>query len=816
MKKIINIVKLILILSLSNACALPVQAGIDGFCLRPIAEAHKGSSAGSGIHEVLIADYAEGRSVIALGLPLGVGQAQDISDTIEETIERVVRQVHADSTEAEITGSDWSDINYHLRRSKAPVYEGEKECRIYIVDAEKALGWGAFGFPLVRDGKRFYNMLPIISTTSKEDGVLCIYMTRRFYDDYIEQVFLSESIMTRQAKMMRLAEIIDREGFRHSEGTQALSAKERFMQAAKRAKNFIPRKDKISAYHQWIINRLAFSDEGRGHLEMLVSRVPTEEQDPYQEAVRSHIATDLQYRGAGYLIQRQAYHIFHAYRFGDQQALERICSEAGVSHLALQDHIARHVKKHLRRIVASFSPDQIIMKTSETVTELDFDLPVARKTPKSQELYDIASYVFPMVSARGVLNELVGEFDPSDPGRQLDQRKVNFVYDVMVRLRRQEYEERGVRFLTPAREPIAAPEVKQERIRQYVKALFEWEDLSLMDTSQHQILDSYEHSTQELGGLVVSYEIIDNRIYPEVITPVLTYLFDLANGAGTCAHLSDMPREERRKLGEKVLEKCKEIAIEAAKRGKIVRDIKLQNIGIREDGEVVIYDLGPATFEDEESNAGDLTSYLISRAGAGYTSLRYLGDPDMSDNELERFVTTDEESLVALRESWARKWKELVSDNPDRAGWVNLPASASRAGLGYDREASTGADGLKLVDEIAKQLEQTEDPTGHYRSICFIPTETAKAKIISAIIEELTSYSVGAAPVLSAHADGTPTRTGLPRKRRVAAPRAAPQPAVPTEGAAAVRLQPRAKPSMAAALAIAREHIRWEAIGQSA
>lgn len=258
-----------------------------------------------------------------------------------------------------------------------------------------------------------------------------------------------------------------------------------------------------------------------------------------------------------------------------------------------------------------------------------------------------------------------------------------------------------------------------------------------------KLLDSYRTAQGKLGGIIADFAIIDGVIYQEKVTPVNKYLADIADSQGAFEGLKDVTDDYRTELAKTVMRKCLECVREAARRGVIISDGKITNFGVRENGDVVLFDLGLASFLDPIKNGSLLESTIHAWAGMNNARIRNIFKFKDEDS-VDKLPVKERERVMRLGDKWARIWIELTSGvivgEKDQPEWDFF-----------------GDHGKKFVDEVKSCLPISEEMSEReWRRITFVANDMAREDILKIIMEEIeavgTKYKPEPLP------DGSPAR----------------------------------------------------------
>jgi len=776
-KKILNTIKLILILLLCSAHTLPAQKAADSFCLRPIAEARKTSSpggvadtpgtqkadAGSGpasLAEKLLGLKEKQGAVPADMLPSAFRVPAYYIDARAQEEQRLIELYGRpfekdDTTIVEISQKDWRDINYILAFRALDRSAENRRCVLHSIDTKKpaVLGEDLFAFPLLEGNNRFMDSVPILSYVSNASGepVTHVFITRRFYEDYIMMADIEDGGLQdpektapaalRDLRALRLAELIYCQELRHFSG---LAPVDRDINAAMHSRLFIPRGEQISSYDKWIIDKLVTSIEGRDCLQDYLkaasnvlaryhnySAAPSSgvsrKERLYFNAFSTHAETALARYQASPAAQRQAHHLLRAYRQGDMSAFRNICREMGIngheaSFMSLNDKIEEVERRHVRELIAHFNPDVVITKnTMEMIVRKDSSgkAGIVEKIPKKDYVAFITNEVMRDSRGSACLANLIEAEKRGDP---CDEEEADYLFSLY-----RSYRERVFN-------PLAEDYSQDYRIaimRLAVSNYMNCFDTEQLDVAQKRTLEAYQQAERRLGGLITEFVIVDNRVYPEEVTPVMQYFQELADN-------QKLDFATKRRIGEGVLEKCLECLFEATSRGVVIKDFRIPNFGIRSSGEVVLLDLGRCTFlEREDMGDRDSARLFLEKLNDISEELRNL--PLFREDETAPVpAVTIRTEADTLGRVLAGFWGELIIGKKGKALWE------------YWKEQGTGQDSEQL-NRVGDPSERTEvlmmlsallprtqtEKESRYRKITFISTPKAAEEILQAITRHL-------------------------------------------------------------------------------
>jgi len=578
-------------------------------------------------------DEAGTFSTTALKIPGPRRHVPDMEDRIGQIIDEVCRPV--EQNEAFIVPEDvmgWDAINSVMRNLGLDEYEGDARCVMHVLDIEGESGKDLFGFPVVPGREEFSELVPVISYISENDGRVHVFVTSHFFDDFLQISHMQPSVARKRLRMLRMAEVVDHELFEHSEAARDLALIDRHRVSAMRSRHFIPRMERISAYHKWVINTLALTEEGREHLVLLLDESRPFSDDAgeraYEERFIAYVRDALPRRHFPAETQREAHHLLRVYSYGDMDAFGAICDRNGLDAAALNLKIEEEERKHVMNAVDGFTPDRVITDTNETNVEIDETKRIVKKTP-----------------------------NVSGPDGQI-------------------------------------------------------------------ILDSYLLAQDRLGGLIADFSIVDGVIYQEKVVPVTEYLLHLAQGTGPFSVMADISDDRKKRMAMDVLVNSLECIREIARRGMIAGDCKLTNMGVRENGDVVLFDLGPSTF----SRVNDF-ELMAANFGTNMYRLINLGN-GVGGGEAPAMDPDKEEEVKRLRKEFARIWQGLTS--------VRTIAEGTEPDWKWWTDDEGEGDGMVFVRGTEEVLPADEGAAAReYRRITFVATDAAREGILQVIMENI-------------------------------------------------------------------------------
>jgi len=236
-----------------------------------------------------------------------------------------------------------------------------------------------------------------------------------------------------------------------------------------------------------------------------------------------------------------------------------------------------------------------------------------------------------------------------------------------------------------------------------------------------------------LGGVIANFALIDNMIYQEKVTPIPQYLIELIDEVGRFEYLRGYPpdRKEKEKaaIAEALFQKFLESLVSVEKCGVLVLDYKFLNFGIRDDGEIVLIDLGALKFLNKEDefrmeflNADTIAANLYMNL----YRITNLGIKDVDDTFSDHtFISKDEEARC--KEEWGRIWTGLVSGSNIEiidGKWIWKPE----------------VHGNKFIDVVKDAFPKTpEEVRREWRRATFIPTLFTREKVLGVIMSAVAA-----------------------------------------------------------------------------
>jgi adenylate kinase len=649
------------------------------------------------------------KSAGILRLPSPRGHVPDIQGNIERAKRNMCQPLEQDnSTIVSEKDIDWTAINAYMRQKKLKVYPKKDRPVVHVVDIQGENGKDLFGFPLVPGHEEFEGIVPVISYRSLKDDRLHVFMTAGLYDDYLEVSHMRATRSAKTLRIVRLAEILDHEIFEHSEEALAEPEEERHHLAALRAGHFIPRGQKISAFHKWVLDNMALTENGREHIMLMLDEERPEpersSQRKYERNFYNYAKSVLPREKYSGKVQRAAHHLLRVYGHGDVHAFEELCVKVGVDPKALSKAIEQEEKKHVLNAVEGFKPDIVITETSETNVEIDNTKAIVRKLLKNQ----YADFVWNalMKAKHGpecmtVLLEVLAKHGKDVFCSEKMEPVIEYAFRELKRYDKEKYER------------------VSDKAGTVLEVVSDYMD-------QLAILASYLLAQERLGGLIADFTIIDGQIYQEKVTPLTVYLQQLISGTGPFEDLKDKSYENKVRIGWDVLEKYIECIQEIAKRGAVICNVKLTNFGIRENGEVVLFDLGRSSLgwhDRGEINQEFALTLLGTKIAMDARRLENLNAEGVFEETGIRHDFGDDEQAQKLQTELARIWTELISARPIAEG---------------DEEAVKILDGREFVERVKTILPKTpEEAEPEYRRITFIPNEIAGEEILQVIMKEI-------------------------------------------------------------------------------
>ncbi|MBD3427241.1 MAG: GNAT family N-acetyltransferase, partial [Candidatus Omnitrophica bacterium] len=644
-----------------------------------------------------------------LRFPAPYGHVQGIEEKLSRLIDKFCR-AHEDDASTVIPEKEinWPAVNAYLRQRELPVCAREDRPLVHVLDVASAEGRGLFGFPLEPGCEQFAELLPVVSYIAEKDGKLHIFMTSAFYEDYLELAHVRETQSKRALRVIRLAEILDHEIYENSAEVLAYPEQKRHHLAALHARHFIPRGQKLSAYHKWALDNLALTENGREHIMLMLDE---ERPEPAQERQKQYEKDFYQYAKSVLPrekypddVQRLAHHLLRVYRHGDVDAFRQLCDNAGVDHERLNKRIEEEEKKHVMNAVEGFSADTVITETSETDVEIDRSKYIVRKLLKNKYAEFIWDVFMKTEHGPACMDLFITLYTEHGEDILYDEKltpAIEFAYRAML-----SYEGIEVDRSRPETDVVAG------MVLDYVEQL--------------GLLGSYLTAQERLGGLIADFTIIDGRIYQERVTPLTVYLQHLIGGTGEFEDLRDKSFANKVKIGWDVLEKYICCMREVAKRGAIITNVKLTNFGIRDNGEVVLFDLGRSSLEWYDRNYMGLDfarSLLNTKIAMDARRLENLNAEGVVEETGVREDFTDRTEAGEIQKELARIWAELISARPVAAD---------------DSEALKRLDGRNFTRSIMSLFPtKDEDAKREHRRITFIPNDIAAEEILQIIMKHI-------------------------------------------------------------------------------
>jgi len=681
------------------------------------------------IYRQVAQEFSDTRSFRDVGFSvLGLSQPQESAVDMFAKKSAAVREKCALAEDDESTQKynghiDWEAINY-LRDHRR--LDPHSECVLHVLDERDAEGDSLFGFAASPEETHFSSLLPVISYVSEKDQRLHIFITQGFYEDFLQVSHILPSVIRRRIQTKRLAEVIDREVFIHSEQAQRLPLAERHRQAALRARYFAPSWREVSFYHKWVINNLVIAEQDRDYLMRpleIFGPISQKREDWGYEEHFSHYAQQALARDTfPHRVHREAHHLFQAYHQGDREVFTSLCMENGIDAGSLSNEIEAIEARHVRNMATEFRTDVLVTGTYETEVAIDMERDFVRKAPKTEYTYLVEHYLLRSDQGRAYLKILE---DGIREGTILYEGAVDYVF-------RAHQEFRGL-----PENFVGYPYSYRARIvRDIITDYMNRHNTEELNERQMATLAHYEQMREKLGGLIAEFKVVDNEIYQRRVTPIPQRLLEVANGTGAFEGTSF---EERRRIGRDILRRCLDCMLEAAKRGIIIRDCKISSLGMRDDGEIVFVDLGPEAFCEMDSKEVGLVDYFLSSLGANTVALMNLGD---AGTEEAKFIphVEDEEMLERLRTEWRIAWSSLVNENEGSDSWRWRPKGSL---AGFSSEALAGdetrVDGLTFARRIRDFLPETREQAEYERKrITFVPTEIAEEEMLRLIMQRVS------------------------------------------------------------------------------
>ena len=637
--------------------AVQAQAGIDTLRPAAIQEAQQGMSelentleegnrakTSSGGQQAMQKNIAN-LSYAALKIPSPSNYIENPRTKTMHIIETICEPAMESGKDTVLTDDDidWDAINAIMRQRGLRVYASKERPKVHAIDVRGKAGQGLFGFPVSPESERFKDSIPILSyeeelSNGQEDQQRQrhIFITKRFYDDYLRIIYISPSSSQSSLRNIRFAELIDHEYFEHSPELRGVPKQERHHHAAKRARNFVPHREILSAWHKWVIDRLAISPSGSAYLRDILlaeNREPTDDkaQREYETKFREYVKIALVRSNFSHLVQRKGHHIYRAYRHGDMKSFNVLCKDAKIDSTQLLTVLDAASREHIQKHLEDFSPNITITATGETEVDIDSRKSVVRKKPKGDT-----------------------------------QRK-------------------------------------------------------------KETLEGYRSMQDRLGGLVAEYIIMeDSNIYQEATTPLTEYLLALVDR-------DDITFDQKAQLSRDILKKCLNIALQAARRGVVIKDNKPVNFGVRDDGEVVLFDVGPHAISKSAGkvdwNLGlfHLINFSLQR---DMNMLLTLGESELDEETGIRHQFRNQQLLNELQQEWGSIWAELVAGK-----------HKSQEDL---QDALTKEGALEFTDRLRTAMPQMlADQESTQRRVAFIPTEIAYS-LLQLIMERVESATMSA------------------------------------------------------------------------
>ncbi|NQT95297.1 MAG: hypothetical protein HQ572_02495 [Candidatus Omnitrophica bacterium] len=720
--------------------------------LRPIAAKREPLSRGgrtlSGSLRGYDGESAERKSSGAGFLKIPGQQIEGAYQKVQSIIDSICRPHEKDSdTIVAISGRDWASINHLMLYKGLREYSKDERPVLHVIDTKKEKSYHAdlFGFPLVERSDDLTDSAPAVSYVSEDDKKLHIFVTKLFYLDFLQITEMRPSIILRRLQIMRLAELIDHEVFEHSKEAERLPLDGRHHQAALRSRYFIPGKEQISSYHKWIIDALALSSTGRDYQRRLLvldaSRPTAVETDQalYENNFYKYLE-DSYTRGAlPNRTCRHAYHILRAYRHGDMQTYNSLCEALGIDSSALDMSIREREERDTEDLIAAFRPDTVLRDSAEMVVATSTDSTIVEKTPKNESLHFVDTVfhednVLGMQYIRELSEDLsAGRFvEDFSIARAEDRQKAAYLFDLykIFILRPQDH----------SIEENLPQDACYSRVYRFIYDYANRDNTDRLDAGQEAILASYRNAQNILGGLIAEFVIIRNKVYQEKVVPLDQYLAGLNQGTGPCASFRDTPAGLRQKISIGMLIQCLECFIEAAKRGLIISDFKLENFGVRDDGSVVLIDLGSATFSGISHIDAEERRCFVNRLERKLDSL---ANEDAARPATAR-VSLHRGGMNPQRDRWDHLWEQIKEVTHRERERLQLTHRGLSSYGRIDRGGYHALDACGYTLSTVAPSRQAE-ATAHRRTT-FVPTHATREGMLQLIMQEVIRVTDGPMP----------------------------------------------------------------------
>ncbi|MBD3379714.1 MAG: hypothetical protein GF408_04545, partial [Candidatus Omnitrophica bacterium] len=660
-----------------------------------------------------------------LKIPSPRGHIPDIESVLDEIIETYCKPFEEDAESVlpdEKIG--WRRINGYMRKKGLDPFDHATRPIVHIIDLESSGEASRFGFPVKDDSREFSDQIPVVSYVSEKDGKPHIFMTSDLYDDYLEISHLNQSVSQRNLRTIRFAEILDHEQYENSGKLLEVKEEARHHLASVRADKFRPKGQKISCFHKWCLDNLALTEKGREFIMLLLDeyRPEAEEsaQKDYEESFYQYAKDILPRKKYSRKVQRAAHHLLRVYLHGDREAFERLSALSGLSAEKLEKQIEKEAQEHIFKSLVGFRPETEITETSETDVTIDPDKGIVIKKLKK----GFAPFIF------GVLLK-------SEKGQSLLKALLEAYYD-----------------------PVASPETsfrgaEMEATVNTVQALFvsfagenrtgktDLEDPAVLARgitedyiSILENLESYNTARERLGGLIADFAVNGYYILQEKVTPITVYLQELIAEKGQFAGLKDTSFENKTKIAWDILERYLECITEIAKRGALVNNVKLTNFGVKENGEVVLFDLGISTLSwmDKKTRLWEVARDAMSiRLISDLKRLQDLNADFIAEETGIVYEWKSPSEAERLQNEFARTWLEMISAR----------SLAEKEPIDVDLYE----DGRAFVDDLMKAVPQTtEEARKQWRRTTFVASEIAEEEMLYRIMEEIADSEQTSGP----------------------------------------------------------------------
>lgn len=241
------------------------------------------------------------------------------------------------------------------------------------------------------------------------------------------------------------------------------------------------------------------------------------------------------------------------------------------------------------------------------------------------------------------------------------------------------------------------------------------------ERNKEQLLESYRIAQDRLGGLIADFTIIDGRIYQEKVRPLSDYYIDLAESKGEFTWMKDAPVSVKNAMAKDIMRKHLDCVVEIARRGMVLMDAKPANMGINENGDVVLLDLGASTFMEGKDGIDIPMQVWLSMNTYRLKNIVNLSE---GHNGEFKYDITDAETVDFFGKEWAKIWIEVTSGR--------IVADDEEI------EWNVFEDGKLIINKAKNVFPETQqDAEEEYRRITFIPTKFAKDEILNLIMHSL-------------------------------------------------------------------------------